>query len=254
MVADSSSNPKASGWDRIGARFWLQGRASAKPDAADLDRFCAGVAPGDEVLVIGASTLDLIARLVDLGARTSVFDFSQVMVHDLVAHLADSRVAVHLADITQPPARRWVGAFDFVVSDRLVNRFDHAEAAAAVDTMLALCAPSGTVRTIVKLGLYPMDERMIALGRERGTLDDFYSEASQTIDFSRAGAVLDDALMPHGEIPRDLILAWYRARGAEKRFTTDEALALFPPGATQERASADPDACLVEFRRLPNVG
>jgi hypothetical protein len=78
----------------------------------------------------------------------------------------------------------------------------------------------------VKLGFYPMDLRMIELGRERSCLHEFYDEEDRVLDFAAAGAVLEDAVLPHGDIPRDLLLEWYRGRGREKRFEDEEVRAL----------------------------
>jgi len=71
--------------------------------------------------------------------------------------------------------------------------------------MLDLLTDSGQVRASIKLGLYPMDTRMINLGRERGCLEQFYDAESNIIDFGAAGDVLIDALLPHGDIAPGLV-------------------------------------------------
>lgn len=225
------SNTKAAAWDIIGSLFWEQGRKSAKPSQAELDLFSQGIAPGDRVCVVGASTKELVTLLMDRGARVTVYDFSQGMCASLAAALGNAPVPVTIRqlDITAPLDADLIGSQDFVLNDRLINRFTWPEAKSALTNMCAL-ARDGKVRASIKLGHYPMDLRMIELGEKRGTLDEFYDRDSRTIDFSRAGSVLEDALLPHGDMDPKLLLQWYRGRAAEKRFEDGDVAAL--AGAT----------------------
>lgn len=213
-------NSKASAWDLVGSLFWEVGRVTARPSAEELSLFLAGIPAGSRCVVVGASTKTLVEMLIDRGTDLTVLDFSERMCADLRADLP-ARATVRWHDITRPAPDDLAATQDFVLSDRLFNRFSDAEAAAGLGGMIELLRDGGQIRTSVKLGLYPMDERMIALGRERGSLARFFDESRQIIDFSAAGDVLTDALVPHGQIPSDILLAWYRGRGREQRF--DEA-------------------------------
>lgn len=220
-------NAKAAAWDHIGSLFWEAGRTSAKPSEAEIGLFLDGIPAGAHCAVVGASTKDLVEALISRGMRVTVLDFSERMVADLRAALPAGSCQVVRADITKPAAAALRGTVDFVLSDRLVNRFSGDEAVAGLAGMADLLAAGGQVRTSIKLGLYPMDERMIALGAERGSLAAFFDADAQIIDFGAAGDVLSDALVPHGEIDPARLLSWYRGRGKEQRFGHDDVLGLF---------------------------
>lgn len=240
---DETVNSKASAWDHIGSLFWEVGRTTAKPSQHEIGMFLAGVDAQARCVVVGASTKDLVESLIARGARVIVLDFSKRMCRDLRAALPPGSCEVELADITRPLARHLLGSADFVLSDRLVNRFSGAEALAGLCGMASLLTPGGQIRTSVKLGLYPMDYRMISLGRERGELERFYDAEQKIIDFSAAGNVLTHAVLPHGDIDRALLLNWYRGRGREQRFEHEDVLRLFAQvrvaGATARVISSD---------------
>jgi len=219
------SNTKAAAWDNIGSLFWEQGRNSAKPSAYEMDRFTQDIKLGDRVCVIGASTKELVCLLMELGAKVTVYDFSIGMCNSLRAAMPDSDVVIKQLDIVAPLDASLIGSQDYVLNDRLVNRFTAKEAKSALHNMCAL-TPAGEVRASIKLGYYPMDLKMIELGKERDTLSEFFDEETQTIDFSKAGTVLNDALLAHGDIDANLLLDWYRGRAAEKRFDHADIVAL----------------------------
>lgn len=253
MAASRHGNPKAAGWDLIGSRFWREGRKSARPSEGDIALFCDGIRGCDQVMVIGASTRELVGRLIELGCRPCVLDFSRAMCEELRSAVGGADADIRHADITAPLPAGWAGSFGYVLSDRLINRFTADEAMAAAHNMLLLLRDGGIMRTTVKIGLYPMDERMIALGAERGTLSRFYDPASRTIDFAAAGDMLDQCLLPHGDIPPDLLLSWYRSRRAEKRFDREEVVKIFadasPAGVSvrEPTATSLPGAAGVDF-------
>lgn len=243
----SIENRKAAAWDRVGGLFWTHGRETARPTQAEIDIFLADLPAGARIVVAGASTKDLVEAALARGLDVSVLDFSERMCADLRQALGE-RPDIRVADITQAMPHDLVGVHDAVLSDRLINRFTREESVSALSGMLSLLRPGGTVRASIKMGLYPMDERMIEEGRRRGTLADFYDEATRTIDFQAARDVLEACLLPHGEIDRDILLEWYRGRGRESRFDDADirelasraragGLVLAPP-----RASAFPNA------------
>lgn len=225
MTAGTGSG-KAAAWDLIGSLFWEAGRSTAKPSAAEIELFLAGIPAGARCAVVGASTKNLVEALIAAGARVTVLDFSERMCADLRAALPAGSCRVIRHDIVRAAPAGLRGTQAFVLSDRLVNRFSGTEARAGLAGMLDLLGDRGQIRASVKLGLYPMDERMIALGRERGCLDRFYDSRRRVIDFAAAGDVLTDALVPHGDIDPGLLLQWYRHRGREQRFDHDDLVSL----------------------------
>lgn len=248
---NAAENAKSAAWDLIGALFWESGRTTAKPSDEEIGLFLGGVPAGARCTVVGASTKDLVEALIAHGAQVTVLDFSERMCADLRAALPAGSCAIMRHDITRPAPDHLRRTQDFVLNDRLVNRFSEPEALAGIEGMLDLLADGGQMRASIKLGLYPMDERMIGLGRERGTLDRFYDPALKSIDFAAAGDVLDDALLPHGEIDSALLLRWYRGRGREQRFDHEDITALIDRADAGGRGlrllSAD------DFAQAPNT-
>lgn len=235
------SNPKAEAWNKIGGKFWTEGRKSARPSALELDLFTTGISATDRVVVVGASTKELVEELMGKGARVVTIDFSDQMCIDLRDAVPDADVRV--VDVTRPIPHELVGTADWVLSDRLINRFDAAEAATGVSGMVSLLSGGGMLRQSVKIGLYAMDETMLAHARKAGVAHTFWDEATNTIDFSRAGVSLDSGILPHGEIDMDLLKQWYLGRGREKRFSDAEVRDLFEQaGCVVEQVQPFPDA------------
>ncbi|MFI5634131.1 hypothetical protein ACIA8E_33130 [Streptomyces sp. NPDC051664] len=221
-----TENAKAAAWDLIGSLFWESGRTTAKPSDEEIGLFLHGITAGARCTVVGASTKDLVEALLALGAEVTVVDFSERMCEDLRAALPDGSCRILRHDITQRAPEELRGTQQFVLNDRLVNRFSEVEARKGLEGMLDLLTDGGQVRASIKLGLYPMDERMIANGTERGTLESFYDAGTKVIDFAAAGDVLSDSLLPHGGIDSELLLRWYRGRGREQRFDHEDIAAL----------------------------
>jgi hypothetical protein len=221
-MTTQAKNPKSDAWDLIGSQFWESGRTTAKPSGEEIGLFVRGIKAGDRCVVVGASTKGLIEELIAREAAVTVLDFSERMCSDLRDALPDGSCQVLRHDISQPAPAELRGTQRYVLHDRLVNRFDEVEARKGLEGMLDLLEEDGELRASIKLGLYPMDERMIALGRERGTLNDFYDVKAKVIDFPAADDVLTDALLPHGDIAPELLLQWYRGRGREQRFDHDD--------------------------------
>ncbi len=227
----SIRNAKAAAWDLVGGLFWTKGRVTARPTRAEIDLFLSGLSPGARIAVVGASTKDLVEVALARALCVTVLDFSARMCSDL-AEAVGAGADIRVQDITDKIPADLVGAHEAVLSDRLINRLTHEEGIKALSGMLWLAQEGGTVRTSIKLGLYPMDERMIDEGIRRGTLERFYNPRTRTIDFPAAADVLDNCLLPHGDIERDILLDWYRGRGRESRFEDADIRAM----AAQARA------------------
>lgn len=236
-----TSNNKVEAWNKIGGKFWTEGRKSARPSAEELDLFTTGISTTDRVVVVGASTKELVENLMGKGIRVMTIDFSDQMCDDLCEAVPDAEVRV--VDVTRPIPSDLLGTADWVLSDRLINRFDAAEAATGVAGMASLLSDGGMLRQSVKIGLYPMDETILAHAREAGATHLFWDEETSTIDFSRAGDSLDSGILPHGEINMDLLKQWYIGRGREKRFSDAEVRDLFEQtGCVVEKVQPFPDA------------
>jgi hypothetical protein len=204
--------------------FWRLGRKTAKPSAAEIDLYLSGAGPSSRVCVVGASTKDLVEAAVSRGAQVLVLDFSQTMCDHLERELAPACLTTRCVDILQPPPADLVGSQDLVLADRLVNRFIRRELTGFFRSTLMLLTPGGEMRTTVKIGFYPMDLELLEEGRARGTLERFYDEETRTLDFSQAPDELRARLVPHGDIPREVLLEWYHGRGQESRFEDEGIL------------------------------
>jgi hypothetical protein len=243
-------NPKSVAWDRLGALFWTHGRPSARPDGSTIDLLLDGFGPGTSLLVVGASTRGLVAGALERRVAVTVVDFSAGMCRALEAEFPAGSVVVRQADVTGDCADVGPARFAGVLSERLVNRFTTEEADLALRSMALLARPGGEIRLTLKHGFYPMDLRLVEIGRRSGTVDRFYDEQTRTLDYPAAGELLEAALVPHGEIPAELLLEWYRGRGRERRWMPGdlEELARGVPGLhLRRRVPVAEDCCLYVF-------
>ena len=126
------SNTKAAAWDKIGNLFWEKGRTSAKPSAYEMDLFIRDIRSGDRVCVIGASTKELVCLLMDRGAKVTVYDFSNGMCQSLREAVSDPSVVIEQLDIVAPMDADLIGSQDYVLNDRLINRFTKWQRASVV--------------------------------------------------------------------------------------------------------------------------
>jgi hypothetical protein len=240
-----TQNSKATAWDLVGSLFWQQGRESARPSAAAIDTYLAGFT-GARCALLGASTKALAERALALGLELTVFDFSSGMLTALRNELGD-RCSYQLYDVLEAPPGTLRSRFDLIVADRLVNRFCASELAVFFANVALLLEHGGLLRTAVKIGFYPMDLMLMEQGKREGVLERFYDAGSRTFDYSRAEAVLEAAVQPHGTIPRPILLDWYRARGRESRFEVQDLVAAL-------RASSVEGARFEEIRSDPYAG
>lgn len=209
---------RASAWDVLGGDFWRLAPDSAKPSTEDIDLYLRGLNPGAVCGVLGASSKAVIDEAVQRGLRTMVIDFSARTLSDLAADLGcEGWRAVH-HDVLDRPPPELVGIFDVLIADRLINRFVGHEVARFMVNVTSMLRAGGQFRSVIKLGYYESDWPLLEAGRRIGNLASFFDEDSRTIDYSAAGPALDIGVVPHGNIPRDRLLEWYRRRGKESRF------------------------------------
>lgn len=202
--------------------FWRLGRESARPSREEIELFLKGIKSRSRCCIIGATTKDLIEAAIRRGLKVTVLDFSEVTLEDLKADIGAKEFESHCVDVLLPIPQHLLKSQSFIISDRLVNRFTRQDVPIFLRNTLAMLSEAGELRMTVKLGLYPMDIALIEEGRSRGTLAQFYDEATRTLDFSQAHGELKERLIPHGRIPRDVLLQWYQNRGKESRFTDED--------------------------------
>lgn len=246
---NSDINPKSSGWDLVGAKFWRLGRVSARPSKSEINMFLSDIPPGSNCIIIGASTKDLVIFGLKSKLKIIVLDFSTVMCSDLKYEINssgfDCEIICH--DILKPPPAYLQKIQCYVLADRLINRFTRSETLIFMKNIFNIVKEGGELRMSVKLGLYDMDKALIEEGQKRGTLSKFFDSTSKTINFATASEELKSRLLPHGHIPRHILLEWYHARGMESRFNDEDVKALFM------QASIDnPRYCLIETSPFPD--
>jgi hypothetical protein len=213
---------KLESWDQFGARYWELAAKTSHPSPEEIGLFLAGVTDGSQILVIGATTREVIAEAIGRGARVTVVDFAPRLLDKLKSALPSERLTAVLHDIADAPPKALRSRFEVVVSDRLINRFHRSEMPGVCAHMGLMAMPGGQVRMAARLGLYPLDRELIEEGRKRGTLRNFWDEASLTIDWSHVGEELDACATSHGEIPREVVIAWSRQRGVESRVNDED--------------------------------
>ncbi|MEK6303216.1 MAG: hypothetical protein AABO41_21095 [Acidobacteriota bacterium] len=215
-------DPKSRAWDLVGGMFWRLGRESARPSRAEIELFLKDINSRSTCCIIGATTKELIETAIERRMEVTVMDFSEATLEDLKGDMAAKEYESLCIDVLSPIPQYLLKKQRFILSDRLVNRFTRKDVPNFLRNALAVLAKAGELRITVKLGLYPMDIALIEEGRSRGTLKQFYDEETRTLDYAEARAELETRLLPHGRIPRDVLLQWYQGRGKESRFTDED--------------------------------
>ncbi len=205
-------------WDAVAGLYWRQSIGNP-PTLEMLDNFLSDVKIGDRVAVIGASTYNLISEVAVRGASLSVLDFSQRMLDELRADLPDAEIDFHRIDISSGSPSAFARRYDFVLSDRLINRIDRHDIPHALSFLVEMLDTDGMLKCSVRLGLYEADLRVIAQVGQSDTLNSFLDGATNEIDYSR----LPPDILEHALGSRELAML-YAARGREKRFTEDELM------------------------------
>ncbi|MEU5691991.1 class I SAM-dependent methyltransferase [Actinosynnema sp. NPDC020468] len=214
------ANPKAVAWNRLGSAYWNR-NYDGGPDEAGCAQYLGGVAGGERVLLVGASTVRLARAALDAGARLVVADFSEILLAELEASLGADAARYVRADVVSadPPD---VGRFDLIVADRLVNRFTRDEMVRALRFLASAVDVGGRMRLSYRLGLYERDELLLAEARRRGEQAAVFDEAAFDVDYSGASGWLAEVLPRHGDIPVEALVDFYVARGREHRLREGE--------------------------------
>jgi len=218
-------NTKQQAWDIVGLRWWQLGRKSAKPSLQTIRWYVQGVGPTDHCLIIGGTSVGLIRAVRRATAQVTVADFSPRICAELPMLIPSDIVIVH-CDILDAPAD-WSARFTLVCADTLINRFDEEEFCRFRKQVWRILKPAGQLRTVVKVGLYAMDRKLLALAAMHHNIAAFWDNATQTIDYTKVGELLEGGLIRHGGISRRELVGWYRLRGREKRYHEEELIQVF---------------------------
>lgn len=214
-------NDKRVSWNEFGSTYWARAGSSSHPSELETATFLGDTGPGDRVLVVGATTAELIGAALERGAEVHVADFAENLLA-LTAQRFGDRLTTHHHDITNPPPADLASRFDLVVADRLVNRFHRSEMPQVAANLMSFVAPGGDLRISVRFGLYPLDRKLIQRGEELGTLTRFWDHDTLTIDWAHVTTEIDDVAENNGEIPASVVAAWSRMRGVESRIPPED--------------------------------
>lgn len=212
-------------WNSIGLDFWRLGRDTAKPSSETLKWYTHDVNEQSNVLIIGGTTVDLIKAIEEIGARVTVVDFSSRVCSELQDYVSNDTKIIN-QDIVND-FKDWGETYDLICSDTLINRFDTNEVIQFEKNLYCILNSRGKMKSTVKIGMYPMDHELLEYARSNNISTDFWDEESKTIDYSMAKPILEKGILPHGNIKRENLLAWYGNRGKEKRFDENDLRLLF---------------------------
>lgn len=220
----SIKNDKSFAWNIIGSQFWRKGRITARPSDKDINSFLKGIPPKSKCTIIGASTKYLIDAAIKRNLNVTVMDFSNVMLDELEKENGNVICQYILHDILEEVPECLLHSQEYVISERLINRFSYEERTIALRNMTNLLKIDGEIRSTIRLGLYPMDLRLIKYGHMHGNLTDFYDDETKTIDFSKTKNFLRECIVSHGDIAIEILYQWYIGRKKESRLTRDDVL------------------------------
>ncbi|WP_432409110.1 class I SAM-dependent methyltransferase [Wukongibacter sp. M2B1] len=218
---NSLINGKALAWDIMGSKYWDSGY-NGGPSPRDIQKYLDKIDKNKRVAVIGASTVNLIKAALESDLNITVIDFSEKMCNCLAKELLPQKCNIVHHDITKPVPEFLHNKFDYILADRLINRFTEIEIRKAFKEVLQLLNDNGIFRTSIRLGLYKRDMPFISEGKKRGTLHNFFDEETWIIDYSKCDDILDEFISPHGEISKDTLVEFYRLRGPEKRLRASD--------------------------------
>jgi len=220
-------NNKSVAWDFIGGEFWEYGRPTARPSKNEIELFVKGIHHNDCCCVIGASTKDLIENILVISNNVFVYDFSRRMCNDLQKSISSKKLSIQELDICAELPKEKYESMDFIVNDRLINRFDLKEIVNYLRSCYEMLRPGGLLKSSLKLGLYEMDKKLITADKNRLKSLTVFDEENNTIDYSNTLDILEDCIIPHGSISKDKLIQWYSNRGKEKRFMNGDFEELF---------------------------
>ena len=218
-------NSKALAWDSIGDRFWSLGLPSGEARRLELNFYLGE--KSESIAVLGASSNFIIEKAVGIWKKIIVVDFSSKLLKSVKSKFwENTELDCVQTDLTRELDKRLLGSTELIVADRLVNRFNLDEASRFFCNIYSMLKPGGNFKFTVRIGIYPIDQKLIELGKANGTVNKFWNELEKTIDFSQALSELTVAVDPMEGISKKDLVNWYYLRGKEKRFFPDDIEAI----------------------------
>lgn len=230
-------NPKSIAWNIIGSDFWKLGAENIKPNKKAIEIYLSCIKPKDACCIIGASSFDLIRQAINLNLDVTVIDFSERMCTDLEKALGRSdNIQIVLHDILCPPPSQFKNYFDFIITDRLINRFDTFETNNFLNSIANYLSKEGELRTIIRIGQYAIDTKLKDYQRQNNYVTStIYDKTSDTIDFASARDIIEKITLTNGTISLDVLRGWYAHRGKETRYSEQSIENIFSLELTNKK-------------------
>lgn len=227
-------NTKSKAWDEMGDMFWRLGDSKIKPASDTIDEYLIGIKPNSPCCIVGASTFSLIKSAISRDLDVTVIDFSERMCSDLEDYLGSQKCKVVLQDILTDLPEPLCSKFSYVMSDRLINRLNVFESRSFIKNVSQLLSIDGELRTTIRMGLYDLDQQLIAFQKKHNITPVIYDEINNTINFNHAEKALIDIVPKNGDIPQEVLMRWYLNRGLEARYTEKLIDQLFQHAETEK--------------------
>ena len=217
-----TDNNKSEGWNIIGRSFWNIGHTYIREDNNALNMFLENISSQKQCCIIGASGVDLIKAAMAHHLDFCVIDFSRTMCEDLAKEIHPEQCQMFLQDVILDDPKRFAEHFHYILTDQVINTFSKETVPTFFSNMSQMLKPGGELRTIIKIGYYDLDQLLIEHGRNTGTLHHFFDETKNTINYANAEQELSAILVPHEQVPKEVLVDWYMGRGEESRFDLKE--------------------------------
>lgn len=218
----SINNNKSDGWNIIGRSFWDIGHVYIRENENALNLFMNNIDTEQCSCIIGASGVDLIKAAMKYQIKFAVVDFSKQMCEDLAKELYPEQCTMYLHDMIYDPPQRFLNQFYYILTDQVINCFARESVPLFFKNISQMLKPYGELRTIIKIGFYDIDQHIINYGKKIGTVDNFYDMTRKTINYSKAEQELNAIVVPHQDVPKDVLVKWYMNRGEESRFELED--------------------------------
>lgn len=215
------SNAKSKAWDMLGLSFFEIGHIPTRTNKQLIEKFFENVQSNSTCCIAGASTLNLIEKSIKNGLKTTVLDFSPTMCKELSKHLGKLKnlCDIKLCDVTDIKLKP-LNKYDYIFADQIINCFSNNELNNFLSNISKMLNPNGEFRTLIKVGLYEVDNRLVEKGKEYGSVPNFFEQQPLTIDYSKAIKELR-AIFPKKLFSKNKLFEYYSHKGLEMRFTDD---------------------------------
>ncbi len=208
-------------WNLIRGSFIEVGHEPLRLNSKTLDLFLHDIRHDSHCCVVGASTIPLIKAILNNQLKLTVIDFSQKMYDDLQKVLNAYKIDAKIFDIIHAPPAELFPQFQFILADQVINCFARKDVSQFFANAAKLLVDQGELRIVVKMGFYELDKLLVAEGKKRNTLPNFYNTKNNTINYSFAFEELI-AIGQSIKLTSNISLDWHQYRGEEARFTPED--------------------------------